>query len=355
MKFLAFTLLVFASTFQDSSSAQEISRGKTVVQSSNKIGRLFFKTKIVCVGRYLLEVPEKSTVVYGPASTPYHIERHKDKGAQFAQMVEDHVQEALSKRSKHPIGPASRPGSMVGTVLQGYSERQKLIYGVDAATGAFYSIQSLFVVGNDVYVQEHSHYGDPAELGKIAEELKVIAASIVPRESDGAPARAGICIDGALVLAEELPHHERTTVGVRLADDVHFSMEMTLKDRLIESDALEVQLHTAEERAKVEGRGKSYAQFKFLRRGERQILEWKGYEALVRRPQQAGFESTHEFAFVSQGEPNNPMLPVISLDLYTGILDNTAGLGIPSLSDNEAVEIWDHLINSIRPLSATFK
>ncbi len=320
-------------------------------KSSDRISHLFTKTKIVCVGRYLLDVPETAVVVYGPASTPYHIKRFPGKAGDFSRMVEMYANGALLKKSKFPIGPASKPGSLVGQVIPGFSDTNKIVYGVEEATGAFYSIQSLVVVGDDVYVQEHSYYGEFDGLAKVVDEMKIVAANLVPRAPLGIPPSAGVCIDGALVLDQAPSHHERTTVGVRLAefDDVHFAMDMTLKDQLIESDSLESLLKSGEEKAKLAGKGEWYSRIKFLRRAERQISGWKGYEALARRPPQGKYSSFHEFAFVSQGEPNNPLLPVLSLDLYSGVQDNTVGIVVPSLNDGEAVDLWDRLTRSIRP------
>jgi hypothetical protein len=354
MSILLFVSLVSAALIaKDVSPAPSTHREGRVGHSTNKIRELFTNTKEVCVGRYLIEVPKNSIVVYGPASVPYPIKRYPDQADSFKQIVEGLVKDSIARKSKFPIGPASSPGSVVGTVLDGFSERNKVVFGVEELTGAYYAIHSVILVGKDVYVQEHSYYGDPAEMGKIVEEMKTIAANIVPRAMDGPPPSAGICIDGALVLGEMPLHHERTTVGIRLAEhnDVHLSVDMTLKDRLVDSDSLEVQLKSGEENAKAEGRGEWYSRIKFIRRSKRQVAGWDGYEVLARRPPQGKFNSTHEFSFVSQGEPRNPHLPVINLDLYTGMRDNAAGVGIPSLSDDETVELWDRLTKSIRPFA----
>lgn len=339
-------------SFIDTALALDLKREKRVAQTRGKISSLFERTKTVCVGRYMFDVPVNSTVVYGPASAPYHIERFPEDGSHFSAMVEVLAKDGLSKKSKFPIGPASGPGSKVGTIVPGFGENHKIIYGVESMTGAFYSIQSVVVVGKDIYVQEQSHYGDPSELDRLVEELKGIAARIVYRDQETVPNEAGVCIDGAFVLDSGHPHHERTTVGVRLTEfnDVHFSIDMTLKDRLYEDDALPHQLQAGEQNAKQSGIGDWYSRIKFLRRTERQISDWKGYEALVRRPPQKQFRSVHEFSFVSQGEPNNAMLPMVTIDLHTGVQGNTMGVGLPSLTDDEVTEVWDRLTQSIRPI-----
>ena len=46
---------------------------------SSRVEKIFAETKTVCVGCYVLEVPMTSTVVYGPASVPFPIERNPEK------------------------------------------------------------------------------------------------------------------------------------------------------------------------------------------------------------------------------------------------------------------------------------
>ncbi|MGW8389349.1 hypothetical protein [Pseudoduganella sp. HUAS MS19] len=162
--FLGIAQSIALMSFIASPLAMDFKEEKVAQQSATKINRLFQSTETVCVGRYVFEVPKNSTVVYGPASTPYHIERLPDVGSQFAAMVEEIAKEGLLKKSKFPLGPASSPGSKVGTIVPGFGDRHKIIYGVESLTGGFYSIQSVLVVGSDIYIQEHSHYGDPSKL-----------------------------------------------------------------------------------------------------------------------------------------------------------------------------------------------
>jgi hypothetical protein len=325
--------------------------------AQSRVGEIFAKTKTVCVGRYLLEVPRTATVVYGPANAPFPIERYPEQAARLLDFAQEFAKDALAKKSKFPIGPASSPGSLVGTIKQGNNNQHKIVYGVDKGTGAFYTLHSIFVLGPDLYVQEHSHFGSPQDLESIEGDLKSYAARTIPRLAEATLEKSGLCIDGAFVVDAGDIRYERTTLGIRLNefDDVHFALEMILKDRLIDSDALEPRLHEAEENAKNLGYGEWYSRIKFFRRGKRIISNWHGFEALAKRPPQKNISSVHEFAFVSQGEPGNPLMPVLTLDLYTGVKGNTFGEGAPSLSDDEMIELWDKLTNSIRPIAYPVK
>lgn len=360
MKFAAlkFTTYIIVLISQiNFASAQVVKREHRMKQSADKINRVFNVTKTVCVGRFLLDVPANATVVYGPANVPYDIKRYPEMGSKVTAIAAELAREAVSKKSIVPIGPASSPGSKVGTIVPGFSDNNKIVYGVEAQTGGFYSLQSVVVVGSDLYIQQRDYYGDPSQLETVETELKSIAANILARDTESLPTQKGVCIDGAFVLDNGNLHHERTTVGVRMPgfDDVHFAVDMTMKDRLYDSDALEPRLKSAEVAARQNGQGDWYSRIKFLRRTERQIANWKGYEALARRPPQQRFRSVHEFSFVSQGEPNDPMLPVLELDFYTGMQGNALGRGSSSLNDVEAVELWDRLTHSIRPITPASK
>lgn len=343
--------LVLASAMYGTGFAQT-TLGRNVMPGhiAGRIEVLLSKTKVICVGRYVIDVPETSDVVYGPASTPYPIQRYMGKANRLNEVVASVVQDALANKSKHPIGPASRPGSMVGNVIAGINERHKIVYSVEKTTGVYYSLVSVIALGDDIYVQERSHFGDPSELESIVLELKAIARRITAREDRDINLKPGFCIDGAIVGDEGVPEYESVTLGIRLKqfDDVHLSIEMSLKSELVESDALEPRLKAAEEEANLLGYGDWYARIRNFRRGERRLAGWKGYEVVARKPPQTDAIGSHEFAFVSQGEPKNPLLPVISISFFTGVKGDTVGGTAPSLSDNEAIQLWDRLTGSIR-------
>lgn len=69
---------------------------------------------------------------------------------------------------------------------------------------------------------------------------------------------------------------------------------------------------------------------------------------LARKPPQDGQEESYEFAFLSQGEPKNPYLPVLDIKLHSGVVNNRIGQVKPRISDEKAIELWDKLTQSIR-------
>ena len=120
------------------------------------------------------------------------------------------------------------------------------------------------------------------------------------------------------------------------------------QEQLVESNALEPRLKQAEKDARAAGAGDWYSRVKFFRRGDREINGWHGFEVLARKPAQAGGSGNHQFAFLSLGELKNPLKPELDVQLDTGVHGNDTAATPPSLTDEEAVALWDKLTSSIR-------
>lgn len=97
-----------------------------------------------------------------------------------------------------------------------------------------------------------------------------------------------------------VPEYERVTLGIRLKEleDVHLPVDMNLKSELVESDALEPKLMSAEAEAKLLGHGDWYARIKTARWGAPQIANWDGYEVVTKKPAQAKADADHTHALL---------------------------------------------------------
>ena len=310
--------------------------------------------KIVCFGRFLVNVPQSSDVVFGRVSVPYLTERipgesnniEKIIGSRLGKIVEEKMYAEGELRSKV---------SMVGKVLDSEVVGQKIVFGVGQASGGFYRIQSFLKLGEDVFLQDTSVFGEGRQYDEVVAKLKSLARLMRPLKEGEIPTDSGLCLDRAFMAEPKQAIGEAFGIGIRLKEfpDVHFSISTTKKERLVESDALEPRLLQAERDAIKAGHGEWYARIKTLRRGNRSIGHWNGFEVLAFKPKQAGAGAAHEFVFVSQGEPNNPLLPVLEIEMHTGIGGNRTGAARSSLSDDEAVALWDAVTRSIRVRKVT--
>lgn len=305
---------------------------------SSNLQPLFEKTKTVCFGRFTVEVPATAIVVYGPASLNAPIQYFPGEGAKVGQHVAAQLAEVEKDREFFDEDEVAK-FPLFGKTIDGVVHGQKLVFGSTAQVA--YTIYSYVPVGEDLYVQRVS---SAVSKDKSIESLNNIARHMRTRSVDEIPTEAGTCIDGGFVAWQ--PAYEQVAVGVRLKEfpDVHFSIEVLKnQERLPEQTDLEGRLKGAEK----EG-GNWYSRVTFFRRGPRQLGDWEGFEALALKPAQENIKEAHEFHFISLGAPNAPLQPRLDIQLDTGASGHRMGAVKPSLSNEDAVALWDKLTRSIR-------
>jgi hypothetical protein len=87
-------------------------------------------------------------------------------------------------------------------------------------------------------------------------------------------------------------------------------------------------------------------QMKTLRRGKHDVGSFKGEESLDMVPTGGGYK-VHMFRWEAQGVPDDPFRPNLVVELTTGRNSGYQGKR-PTISEQEAVELFDAVVNSIR-------
>ncbi|WP_052022637.1 T6SS immunity protein Tli4 family protein [Ralstonia solanacearum] len=328
---------------------------------SPRLQPLFEKTKTVCFGRFLIDVPATATVVYGAVDASTRIERLPDEGSKLSEYVAKRETELKSEIRY----PRTKGLNRYEKTLDGAIPGQKILVGFKDFDGDFYKVESYIPLGNDLYIQETHAPVEPykitgqeankpliSSLDEAISELNISARRLHARADDEIPVTPGVCLDGAFIddSAGTL-RFENIPMGVRLKEfpDVHFSIRSSRNQgNLIESSALEPRIKQAEEDANRMGMGHWYGRIKVFRRGERQIEGWTGYEALGHLPAQEDVSAHHDFQYRSLGHPTDPLKPELDVQMQTGVADNTIGNSHPSITDEEAVALWDKLTSTIR-------
>ncbi len=320
-------------------SGQQLIERNTMTELSHRFDTLFTKTKIVCFGQFLIDIPENTMISFGPTEVfvntffvpgqasriPYHLEQ---------QLI------SIEKERKYLTATQARRLPLFGTKRDGAAPGQRIAIG--SIGGAGYSIYSFTPIKDDLFIQE-THRALPDET-EIFEDLNKVAVNLRSRGENEIPTETGMCIDGDFVSLQ--PSHEKVSLGVRLKDfpDVHFSVKVHRnQDSIFEDDSLEARLKQA---AAIEGEW--HQSIKYLRRGDRKIGAWRGQEALGRLPNVNGGKGVHEFHYISLGEPNSSLVPELDIQMDTGVQDNSRDARMPSLTDQEAIALWDRLSGSIR-------
>jgi hypothetical protein len=311
---------------------------------SQRLALIFAKTKVVCFSQFVVEVPVTATVIYGPTTVEWPIHRYFAQGNRAADRVSLLLQEVEKERmflAKRHLAELHRFGSVIDGAVPG----QKLIFG--SKDQISYTIDSVIPVGEELFVQRAESVPPEKEIEQVA-LLNAVAKNLQLRGDEEIPAESGACIDGGLIKRQA--EYESVAVGIRFKEfpDVHFSIDTLKRDTSVDSDALEPRLKQAEQGASREGNGHIFAQIKTLRRGNREFNNWKGFEILARKPAHEADTEAHEFLFVSLAVPNDPLRPMMELQLSTGVAGNAKASVRPSITDEEAVALWDKLTNSIR-------
>jgi hypothetical protein len=315
--------------------------------TSPRIDGIFAETKTICFGRFLIDVPAKAQLIFGPTDLPWPLSSHLGKGSQMAAVIAERLAEVAEEKLS-ASGRLLDKDSLVGSVVNGAVPGQKIVFGVSKASDRIYRIDSFVRTNDDLFIQQAEPTA--AKRDAAVAGMNSIALTLRSRGELEIPDERGACIEGGFVGGPKIGSFESHSLGVRLAEfpDVQLSISVTKKDIVIESDALEPRLIQAEESASRAGGGGWFNRIKVFRRGPRVIGKWRGFEMLARKPAQEHEGESHEFLYVSQGEPNNPFLPLLDLEFHTGIEGNAIGGGKPSVTDEEAVAIWDRLTGSIR-------
>ena len=336
----ALLLLIFlAGCHRDSS----LNSGAIMTSLTPRIQSLLQETRTVCFGRFLITVPSTATVVYGPAQAESEIDYYRGEANKIEKLVAARLVEIEEERgfmterdrTRLPLFGQVRNGSRVG---------QKIVLGSKSRVG--YTVHSYVPLGDDLFVQYISGIlpdEDPFDfMNTVANELK-------PRSEDVIPSEPGVCIEGGLVTKDLT--YEQVAIGIRLKEfpDVHLSIEVHRNvDRLAESSSLERMLKEGKENAQEGGVGSLFDRIKIFRHGPRQLGKWTGFEHASRTPANKESTEAHEFFYQSLGALRDPLLPKLEIELNSGVKDNSKASVPPSITDEEALALWDALITTIR-------
>ncbi len=143
---VVFSLALIANYYQNAF-------GSGVPPISARVTRLFTKTKTICVGRFLIDVPQESKVVYGPTSLPWSITSYPGKGDSMDTLIAERLGE-LDAEKAWASGPLSDSDTFVGKMINGTMPSQKIIFGVSKGSSRIYRIDSYVKLNGDLFIQQ---------------------------------------------------------------------------------------------------------------------------------------------------------------------------------------------------------
>lgn len=314
------------------------------VQLSPRLSQLFLKTKLVCFGRYALEIPVEAQLVWRSASFPSEVEVFPGGLDASKQRIKDDIAK-LKEDDKTVEITYNQPGPIEN------SWQIRYYPGKNAKSVGLYFFNTYINKGELTFILSGSLKGETEEAAAARQVIR--AKSLRLRAPDEIPAEPGYCIEHGFMAGTSYKDQEMVNVGIVIPSlpDVSFS---------VSSNKNAYGDYTPEEFEKIQrpklsllarikeaqdDQGIHYPNRTVLREGKRNVHHWRGEESLIRRK-----DGTHDFEWALVGTPRDVANPSeFSAQMFTKVEHNTVGAAkSASLSDDEAVALWDKLLSGLK-------
>ncbi|WP_198115303.1 T6SS immunity protein Tli4 family protein [Massilia rhizosphaerae] len=306
------------------------------------------KMKTVCVGRYLIDVPNQATVgLSREMISGFTIDAVQEPEAVFRERVAE--REAMIGARK--TVDSAQPGGMVEARdlrVPGLIGRT-FIYGRDRT----YGFEGGRRVDVDwVSVESHAHLGGLSltlsmkyaseDDAKLAETL---LAQLRLRDEHEIPTVPGFCIEQA-IFVEPLPSHSNEQVAMSLGLPDHPDLSLVFFSLAGGKPAPGLLARTAEVDAAATA--DELLRVSKLREGKRSVNGIDGEEVLE-RVRELNFTTGYGFNWEVSGTDDNLLRPFLSLELLTGNSERPGGKPVDSsLHEDAVLALWDTISSSIR-------
>lgn len=310
---------------------------------SDKVELMKSNAEKLCFTRFIINFPIGSQISFGRMTINSQIYRLPGEADNLEQIIESEIKN--NKDSARIFNKGREMDKLSGSPFSSSDPRFLHLLGI---VGTYnYSIHTFVKLDKDIYILETPGL-DKDFVKKALESDTQVAKSLTSQKQFEIPNTPGICIDHAFSSIE--PTFENIEFGIRLKDlpDVHFSVQ-TIKN----GDGV-IPVNLAHEKSEsitqgiASGLNTWLSRLKTLREGKRVVSGWQGEEMLLRVPGGFGKPSIHKFIFRASGLPHDPLHPFVELTMDSGVEGNQTASREPSLSDEEALALWDWLLNSIQ-------
>lgn len=312
------------------------------IQPSQKLSELFAKTKDVCFGRYVLTVPAEAHLVFGPQEFPAEITIHKNAAGQAKQLADAYIIKLKQERNDAEVtylGPGTIPSSIQIRFFASAFLKQEGAQG----------IRNFDQLGDHVFEYGWGS-GEDESPDQIMKRMAGIARNLRLRDNAEVPKEPGVCIDEGFIADNTSNDQEIFGAGIFLPSipDVRFSI-MSNKNASTEgpNGVGLIERHNGAMTAQ----GVVFPVFSDMARlriGRHMVNTWDGEEVLLRHNGEEG-AIAHEFLWEFVGKTGDRARPAsVDIRLDTGIADDTKFATRGSLSDDEAVSLWDKFLSGLR-------
>jgi hypothetical protein len=315
------------------------------IKLSPRLQALFEKTKILCFGRYAIEVPQEAQLIEGNATFGIGIEIFAGGLEKAKQIAEEKIRSLKREHNTAEFtyvghGPIDSSWQIRYFESKYHKEDNSLFFETYVSKG-----EITFVLGDAIDKGE-------TEDTVVARQM-AYAKSLRLRAAEEVPTEPGFCIQHGFMPGDRSDGQERISAGIYLPSlpDVTFSISSNKdayadykKDRFEEMKRDELPL-LARIKSAQKTQGALYPKRDVLREGKRDVQHWHGEESLIRRP-----DGTHDFEWAFVGTPKDVTNPSeYGVAMFTKVAHNMVGAAkAASVSDDEAVALWDKLLSGLK-------
>ena len=347
-KIIFLTITVIAMAFL-SAHAKKNADKETIMLGNVKLSKrlevLFLKTKIVCFGRYALDVPQEAQLISGGTKILSEIKSIPggitEKNERIAEEIEKiRKNDPNSEIIYNEKGPVENSWQLQYYDGKFSKEDDRLIF------------KTYIIKGNYIFILD----GSTRKWETIADSKRnqmVRANNLRLRDENEVPKEPGYCVKNGFMSDNKYDSQEMADAGLYFPSfpDVTFSITA---NKNAYGD-----YPPAEYDAKVRGKlsllariqeakdqqGKNYPPRTLLREGKRDVQHWHGEESLIRRT-----DGVHDFEWTLVGTPRDIAYPaVLEASMYTKVAHNMVGAAeAASLTDEEAIALWDKLLSGLK-------
>jgi hypothetical protein len=304
------------------------------LMTNPRIERLFEHTKLLCFGRYVLTVPVESRLAFG-RDFPTLPNRAKD----IEKVMEADRAKILAANKTAEInyfGKGPMPNTWLIRSYKSGSAKELELEG----------FRIYYVIGPHIFVDgDATAKSQNVTPESILKDVVETTKNLRMRTPDEVPNDQGLCHEFGFTHDDSFGS-VLSQVGLHMAalPDVVFSVQsnQTINANYPgNSDGLLKLIADRKREA-----GSRYPKFTTLREGKKKIHGWDGEESLVRRP-----DGTQDFEWMFIGENGGSVARPgnLSVMMRTKVEADRAGAAqASSLNDEEAIALWDKLLDSLK-------
>lgn len=312
-------------------------------QDKSKVEKMTQKMMTICVGRFLIDLPEGANVSFATTQVDgVSIDVMKmDNPNAFSKKIE--IREQELKETKNEAGHQSLEQReninlphLTGVLFKHgresvyWFEQEKRITAEGMAVEAW-------VHDNKRQFKLHGSFDN-----KYLQNVSLLVGKLKSLEKNQIPTEPGFCINQGLI-SDPLSADQNEMITMFASIKGHPDVAIRL-DSQINLKQLQESLLSRNARNIIKREYPSH--FKTLRQGARVINGIDGEEVLERVKEENG-TSAHAFTWVSLGKMKDVLAPKLTLELDTGYGPPGKQLN-SSLSDAAVLELWDRISSSLR-------